>query len=129
MKSLKERSQEFGNQLPFMQGRNKGELDRIKNTPVTIREYGFMTDTDEKTHQEKDYVCFIVDEDPQNFYFGGQVLTENMKSLEAEGYADEIRADGLPVELGEKKSRGGNKYTTVTFYPESMVAPADGKKK
>jgi hypothetical protein len=72
--SLKERAKQLQNSLPFMENREKGEMKRIVNMPATIREYGFLQDDKNKT-----YVCFIIDEDPQNFYFGGQVLTDNMQ--------------------------------------------------
>lgn len=122
-KSLRERTKEFSSILPFMDGREKGELDRIKNTPVTIVDYGFLKDSDD-SGEEKEYVCFIVKEDEQHFYFGGQVLTDNMKQLDEEGYGDEIRAEGLPVELSERKSKNKRTYTSVVFYPE----PAPTKK-
>jgi len=113
-KSLREKAQEMKNGLPFMEGREKGELDRIMNEPVTIIEYGFMPDG-----EGEDYVAFIVDEDPQHFFFGGQVLTENMHELDEEGYHEQIVKEGLPLLLGKKKSKNKREYTTVTFYPEA----------
>jgi hypothetical protein len=117
MKSLKDRAKEFSILLPFMEGREKGELDRIINTPVTINDYGFLHDNSKG--DDKEYVCFTIKEDPQNFYFGGQVLTENMKELEEDGYKDAILEEGLPVLLSKRKSKNKKEYTTVTFYPEA----------
>jgi predicted metallo-beta-lactamase superfamily hydrolase len=117
-KSLQERAKEMTVSLPLMEGREHGELDRILDTNVTIREFGFMADTD-KDGKEKEYVAFIVDEDPQYFYFGGQVLTDNMREFENDGYHEEIVKDGLPVLLSKKKSKNKREYTTVTFYPEA----------
>jgi hypothetical protein len=114
--SLKERAKQFSTLLPHMEGKEKGEMERLHGSVVTINEYGFLTDnTDGK---EKDYVCFTVAEDPQHFYFGGQVLTDNMKELEADGYHEEIVKEGLPVLFEKKKSKNKREYTTVTFYPE-----------
>jgi hypothetical protein len=128
-KSLRDRAKEMGNSLPIMEGREKGELDRLINTTATIRDYGFLTDESidgqTKIKTTKDYVCFIVDEDPQHFYFGGQVLTDNMHEFELDGYHDAIVAEGLPVLFGKKKSKNKGEngvpltYTTVTFYPEN----------
>ena len=117
MSRLQERAKQFSILLPFMEGKEKGDIDRLQDTPVTIIDFGFLKDTDDKGN-DKDYVCFIVKEDPQHFFFGGQVLTENMHELEAEGYGDDIRKEGLPVEFSKKKSKNKREYTTVTFYPE-----------
>lgn len=118
MKDLKARAKEFSILLPFMEGKDKGDLGRIVDTNVTIVEYGFLHDTNDDG-SDKDYVCFMVKEDPQNFYFGGQVLTENMHELDEEGYGDAIRKEGLPVLFSKKKSKNKREYTTVTFYPEA----------
>lgn len=131
MKSLRERTQEFSNQLPFMVGRDKGDLDQILDTPVTIRDFGFMTGVDKKTKENKEFVSFIIDEDPKCFYFGGQVITDNLKKLEADGYMEEIQAEGLPVEFVERTSNtSGNDYISVTYYPEPKEdVSSKGKKK
>lgn len=119
MMSLKDKAKSLQNTLPFMEGREKGEMDRIVDTTVTIRDYGFLMGEDEKTHEEKEYVCFIVDEDPQTFYFGGQVLTEAIKELDGDGYREAITKEGLPALFGKKTSKSKRAYTTVKFYPES----------
>lgn len=113
-KSLKERAKEFSNLLPFMEGREKGDLKNLIGKTVTIREYGFMTD-----ENQEEYVCFICDEDKKNFYFGGAVLTENMKDLDSEGYGEEIFNEGLPTLFGKKMSKSKREYTTIEFFPES----------
>lgn len=116
LKSLKERAKEFTTLLPIMEGKEKGDISRLMDTTVNIIDYGFLIDSEDG--QEKDYVCFIVKEDPQNFYFGGQVLTDNMHELETDGYHEEITKEGLPVRFSKKKSKNKREYTTVTFYPE-----------
>ena len=118
MKDLKARAKEFSILLPFMEGKDKGDLNRIVDTNVTIVEYGFLNSTSDDG-SEKDYVCFMVKEDPQHFYFGGQVLTENMHELDEDGFGDAIRKEGLPVQFSKKKSKNKREYTTVTFYPEA----------
>lgn len=110
-KSLQDRVKEFSVSLPIMEGREKGEFNRLHGSTVTITDFGFMKDDD------KEYVAFVVKEDPQYFYFGGQVLTENIQELEADGYGDEIRKSGLPVLFNTKKSKNKREYTTVEFYP------------
>ena len=127
--SLREVAKSLQNSLPFMEGREKGELKRLYDDNFTIREYGFMKDSDEKTGEDKDYACFIVDEDEQNFYFGGQVLTEHLQELDNLGYHEEVNKEGLPVRFGLKKSKNKREYTTVTFYPEDEDKPEDKKNK
>lgn len=112
-KSLKDRAQEFSVQLPFMDGKDKGETKDLVGTVNTIVDYGFL-----KAEDGKEYVVFIVKERKDKFYFGGTVLTDQMTQLEAEGYHDDIIAEGLPVLLTEKKSKNNRTYTNVEFYPE-----------
>ena len=112
-KSLKDRAKEFSVRLPFMEGRNKGETKELIGTINTIIDYGCLPNEDGVP-----YAAFIVAERSDKFYFGGQVLTDQLQQLEAEGYHDEIITDGLPVLLTEKKSKNKMTYTNVEFYPE-----------
>jgi hypothetical protein len=112
-KSLQDRVKEFSISLPLMEGREKGDFSRLHGETVSIADYGFMKD------DNKEYVAFVVKEDPQYFYFGGQVLTDNMRQLDEDGYSEEIRKDGLPVLFQTKKSKNKREYTTVDFYPEA----------
>ena len=113
MKSLKERAKEFSIRLPFMEGREKGDAKELVGQVSTIADYGFLKD--DNGH---DYVVFIVHERGGKFYFGGQVLTDQMQQLEAEGYHDAIINEGLPMLMTEKKSRNNRTYTNVEFFPE-----------
>ena len=128
-KSLRDRVKEFSIILPFMEGREKGEFSRLHRTICTIVDFGFIKsgdsssalqaslDNDEKKAEKDDYVSFIIAEDKKNFYFGGKVLTMQLKELDAEGYTEEIQEHGLPVYFGTKKSKNKREYTTVEFYP------------
>lgn len=113
-KSLKDRAQEFSVQLPFMDGREKGDMKELHGQVSTIADYGFLTG-----EKGNDYAVFIVAERSDKFYFGGQVLTDQLQQLESEGYHEEIVTDGLPVLFGEKKSKNKMTYTTVEFYPDN----------
>ena len=110
-KSLRDKVKEFSVSLPLMENREKGDLDDLKGINSTITDYDFMKD------DGKEYVAFIVEDDPQHFFFGGQVLTDNLRSLEDDGYGDSIRKEGLPVRFDTKKSKNKREYTTVEFYP------------
>lgn len=113
MKSLRERAKEFDILLPFMEGREKGETSELLGTVNTIREYGFLPNENGEA-----YACFIVDERPGKFYFGGTVITDRLTKLEAEGYHEAITAEGLPVLMKEKKSKNKRTFTNVEFFPE-----------
>lgn len=112
-KSLRDRAKELGAQLPFMDGREKGESTDLVGMISTIRDYGFL-----KSDDDREYVVIIVDEDKKHFFFGGTALSDQMRKLDDEGYGDEIRQDGLPMLLSEKKSRNNRKYINVEFYPD-----------
>lgn len=113
MKSLKDRAKEFSVRLPFMEGKDKGEQKELHGTVVTMTDYGFLNDD-----KGVAYVVFIVKEKPGKFYFGGEVLTDRMAQLEAEGYHSAVNEEGLPILMTEKKSKNGRGYTNVEFYPE-----------
>lgn len=115
-KSLKDRAKEFdGAQLPFMNGREKGETKELLGQVSTINDYGFIPN-----ENGEPYVVFTTKERSGKFYFGGAVLTARMLQLDEEGYRDEIEKDGLPVLLTETKAKKSNRtYTGVQFYPEA----------
>lgn len=113
MKSLKERAKEFKVQLPFMDGRDKGDVKELVGQVSTICDYGFLNGDEGDT-----YAVFITKERSKTFYFGGTVLTDQLAQLEAEGYHDAIITEGLPMLLTEKKSKNNRTYMNVEFYPE-----------
>lgn len=112
-KSLRDRAKEFSVQLPFMEGREKGDVKELVGQVSTIADYGFLTGDD-----NNEYVVFITKERSKSFYFGGTVLTDQLKKLTEEGYYDEIVAEGLPMLMTEKKSKNNRSYVAVEFYPE-----------
>jgi len=112
-KSLKQKAQELSApQLPIMEGRDKGDTDDLIGVVVTLRDFGFMSG------DNGDYVVFIVDEEPKEFFFGGKVLTDDMQKMESDGYHQMIVDEGLPMVLTKKKSKNKQTYTNVLFYPE-----------
>lgn len=116
-KDLRARAKEFQIQSPIMLDREKGDQKSLFGTPVTIVDYDFTKDS--KT--EKPYVIFIIKEDPKRFYFGGQVLTDQLTQLEDEGYGEQIRKEGLPVLFNNKISKEKRSYTTVDLYPADQT--------
>lgn len=112
-KSLRDRAKEFSVQLPFMEGREKGDAKELIGQVCTIADYGFL-----KGDDNREYAVFITRERSKSFYFGGTVLTDQLAQLEAEGYHDAIVDEGLPMLMTEKKSKNNRSYVNVEFYPE-----------
>ena len=108
--NLKERVKLFNNEgISFMNDRKHSKIDFIMNKEITILDFDFINGSD------GEYVVFIINEDNENFYFGGSVLTANLKELKDEGYLPIIQTDGLPVKLVEKQSKRGRKYVGVEY--------------
>ena len=112
-KSLKDRAKQFEVSLPFMDGREKGDNADLIGQITNIVDYGFLPNEDGEL-----YAVFIVKERSKKFYFGGSVLTERLSQLDAEGYGDDIREEGLPMLMTKTKSKNGRFYSAVKFYPE-----------
>lgn len=111
MKSLQERVKELTKKLSIMEGRTKGENCEIENKVVTINDFDIIKG-------ENDYAVYTVKEIEDTFFFGGMVLTEHLKQLEAEGYKEAIQKEGLRVMIKESKSKKGRTYYSVEFEPQ-----------
>lgn len=114
-KSLKDRALSMATNLPLMEGKTKADQKALIGEIVTISDFGFMPG------DSGDFAVFTVLEYPENFFFAGMVLTDDLKKFEAEGYMDDIKADGLPVLFSMKKSKNKQMYTNVMFYPETTL--------
>lgn len=113
--SLKEKAKSMnaGQGIEFMSDRTKGETDELIGRVVTIRDYAFINGDD------GEYAVFIIDENDDKFYFGGMVLTNNLKELTDEEH-QELKNDGLPALFKKQMNKKGKReYTSVEFYPES----------
>ena len=100
-----------GKGIEFMEGRTKGETEELLDKIVTIRDYAFITGDD------GEYAVFIIDQVKDKFYFGGKVLTDNLKSFDLSDHA-EVIAEGLPTKFSSRKSKAKRNYVAVEFYPE-----------
>lgn len=111
IKTLKERLlSEMSNGLPFMEGKEKA--DNILDEKLTIKEYGFLNGDD------GEFISYIVKEYPENFFFGGSVLTERFKHIESVFTDDEISElleEGIEIKLTQKKSKNKRNYVGVEF--------------
>ena len=112
-KDLHDRAREFSVQLPFMDGREKGENKELIGQVSTINQFGFIPN-----EAGEPYAVFTVKEREKRFYFGGMVLTDRLIQLEKEGYREVIETEGLPMLMTEKKGKSNRFYTNVEFFPE-----------
>lgn len=112
MANLKNFAKSLTTILPFMDNKTKGSFDELLGQVVTITDFGFLKDGN------NEYAVFTVKEHSEKFYFGGMVLSENLREIEAEGLLPEVQKEGLPVLFDEKMSKNKRSYTTVKFYPE-----------
>lgn len=108
---LKKVKAELSAGLPFMEGREKGSL--VNDVEFTITEFGFLTDNE----NDRPYVCFLLREDTEHFFFGGGVVTEKLHSIKELLSEDELKtllAEGLKVKFTSKKSKDKNRdYTDM----------------
>ena len=114
--SLKEKamSMNSGKGIEFMEGRTKGETEELLTLgTVTIRDYAFIEGT------EGEYAVFVVDEIKDEFFFGGSVITQNLRSFSEEEH-EEVKSEGLPVKFEQRKSKAKRNYIGVEFYPEEV---------
>ena len=111
--SLREKAEGMnsGKGIEFMDKRTKGETEELLDQVVTIRDYAFISG------QEGEYAVFIIDEDADKFYFGGKVITDNLKAFSEEEH-EELKEEGLPTLFAERVSKNKRKYISVEFYPE-----------
>mgnify|MGYP004702745727 CR=1 FL=1 len=100
-----------GQGIDFMDGRTKGDVKSLNGKIVEVNDYSFLKGDD------GDYVVFTTKQDPDHFYFGAMVMTDNFKKF-TEADKLEIQKDGIPVMFEEKKNKKGNRtYQAITFYP------------
>lgn len=111
MSKLMERLKtELANGLPFMDGKEKGEV--TLGETMTVTEYGFLNGED------GEFLVFITRENENEFYFGGSVLTQKFKDMEAifnDKEIKELLEEGIQIVLEQKKSKKNRNYISVEF--------------
>jgi hypothetical protein len=123
--SLREKATQMNSGIEFMEGRTNGDIAEITKEQVTIREYDFLKDDD-----NKDYLVFTVDGVEDKFFFGGSVVSEKFKKFD-EYDKDEINRKGLPAVFYKRKSKNRRDYTDIIFFPSekdfNRIAEQDKK--
>lgn len=119
--SLKDKAMKMnsGKGIEFMHGKEKGEMLELIGKICTIRDYDFINGDD------GEYAVFIIDEITDEFFFGGSVLTKDLKEFTEEEH-EEVKRDGLPVLFTEQKSKKTKRpYVAVEFYPNNKEENSD----
>lgn len=118
--SLREKAESMnaGVKVEFMKGRESGKTADILGKKYTITDYAFLKDD-----KDEEYAVFILDEIKDKFFFGGSVITKNLKAFTDEEKS-EIQKEGLPVLFREQKSKTTKRtYTAVIFFPTEDDLP------
>lgn len=98
---------------PIMEGKEKIQTSDVINQEITISDFDLLTDHQDGTQ----YVVITMREYPNNFLFGGQVLTELCQDL-YEKFGDDVHTmlqqEGLKIRLTSKQSKNSKRpYTAV----------------
>ncbi|MEG1009913.1 MAG: hypothetical protein RSF67_08930 [Clostridia bacterium] len=119
---IKEVSQITASGLPFMEGKEKLEIEgNILNNVLTVDNFGFLVGVNEETKAEEEYVVISLKEYPKHFIYGSSVVTQAFKQIDSRFTEEEVGAliqMGLTFELSKKVSKQKNrKYTKIVFFP------------
>ena len=101
--------------LPIMEGRETGDIEGILEENVLVNNYEFGMSKD------GEYVAFTIEGNDTEFFFGGSVITETFKKLDAvlsEEEKEEILKQGLDIYIEEVKSENKRKYKKCTFFKD-----------
>lgn len=96
--------------LPFMEGKDKVELE--DGGLYIVKNYGYLESEDGD---------FVVLSDETTFAFGGSVITDNFKKLDASldgTEIEELLKEGIEIAIKKKISKGKRSYTVCEFFPK-----------
>ena len=94
--------------IPFMEGREKGNLRDMLERPLHIVDYGFIEGKDGR------FAVIAFKEDADRFYFGNSIVTEMLEEVDADGMRDELAQQAIQFDLRVSKERG-QEYMAFDF--------------
>ena len=112
LQDLRNKASEIQSQSELMEGREKGDMSQLLNQYVTVIDYDFA-DGDNGL-----YSILHFKEIKELFFFGGGVITDQLKKLDEDGYKETIQKEGLPVKFESVKSKNNRYYTNAILFPE-----------
>lgn len=93
--------------IPFMEGRDKGDIQALVGEVLHVEDYGFI-----RTPEGR-YAVIAFREHPDAFYFAGQVLTNILGAVTYDNKSAELKEQSLVLQT--RTSRNGNDYMGVRF--------------
>lgn len=93
--------------VPFMEGREKGNIHEIVDEPLHIMEFGFIHGNN------GDFAVIRVAEVEDKFYFCNSIITELLQTVRDDGMESELAEQVVYFE--ERKSKNGQTYMTYRF--------------
>ena len=94
------------NGIPFMEGKEKGNLRDMHGKPVHIADFGFISGED------GEYAVMMFAEDSEHFYFGNSIITEMLHTIDVDEMRNELSQQ--PIVFNERTSKNGKR--TYTYY-------------
>lgn len=99
--------------VPFMDKRTKGDINDLLNEDLHIVDYGYIRG------RKGDYAVIAFKEYPDQFYFGGMVLTDILRRIDKDNMKEQLLGETLRLSMKDAKEpdRDGNiyQYMVVDF--------------
>ena len=92
--------------IPFMEGREKGDIKALIGQPLHIEDFGFIRG------RNGDFAVIKVRES-ERFYFCNSIITEMLRTVQADGMEKELAKQVIVFE--ERTSKTGQDYMTFKF--------------
>lgn len=121
MKTLKELAKEQNGTKECFIGRKLEKIENILGDKVTLRDYEHRTKKVGNGYNH--YIAFIVDEDKEHYYHGGSKLSKFIEEVEKEELVNDLCQEGVPMIMTKTKTRDGNTFTDIAFYPPESELP------
>lgn len=99
--------------IPFMDNRDKGELESILGEPVHIIDFGFI-----KNDEGGDYGVIALKEHDSEFYFVNQIITDMLHQVENDGMKDELA--NQVIKFTKQMSKKGREYYAFEFTKDNI---------
>ena len=94
--------------IPFMEGREKGNLKDVQNTVLHIDDFGFINGSN------GEFAVVSFKESPSKFYFANQVITDMLHQVDADGMRAELAQTPIMFYMRQSKDEK-REYMTFEF--------------
>lgn len=93
--------------IPFMEGREKGDLSNLVGQPLHIVDFGFIDGND------GEFAVIQFKEDAKKFYFGNSIVTEMLQEVQKDGMEKELAKQVIKFSM--RTSKTGREYMAFDF--------------